>query len=717
VEVTKRFFYIILFLLIPIIAFAATDTHYVTQSGAGNQDGTSAANAFSVSDFNSSANWDTDVDDDNKIGPGDTVYFSGTITTRLLLPAGYSGTSGNYITLDGWEGGTCDPVADHDATTFGSDDGVDLNACPSAAIIDLDDNETDAVYFQWNSYIIFQDFQIRDALRGIRLRGDGGDPSNVIIRRNYVHDIYTTGLIMTEGYNYDYTTIGGADGDGNFFYNCAERNRISVAQAQSINLGSDDIIFSYNEVSHDFVADESHNVIEIHTGNGQLIEYNTVSYPSSDACLSAKATGGSNKIIRFNKFHHGKYGISISTDQGTGNNDIYVYGNFMYDITDQLDNNGEGQALRVYRYYDNIHFWGNIISLADSRGIAVMKDVDPQGDVYIYNNTVYKAGNNTALNTSDKNGIYISYYSDLLDIRVANNIFSNCDASNYNAIYNVNVADAQISTFDYNTYYYPGQTPQIYWKGSTGSLMSWFTTNTIWGDNGEVADPGFIDANGADNVDGTPDDDLTLDGTNVDDGVDLSACFTPSVQGVTYTICYDDALDPSGTDWTTTPPTVVVVKQDDYGTGWERGAYVFGPTITVTATDDTATEENTTTGEWTIACSPDCAGETINFSYGGSATLNTDYNTDDEDGSKTITGASATITLTPVDDDIQDISEVAVLTIDSGAGYGIGSPSSANISIIDNDGAQNQGIAGITVDASGSGNIVYDSTGSGSWSR
>ena len=158
-------------------------------------------------------------------------------------------------------------------------------------------------------------------------------------------------------------------------------------------------------------------------------------------------------------------------------------------------------------------------------------------------------------------------------------------------------------------------------------------------------------------------------------------------------------------------------SQGDYGSDWDFGAIISDLVITVTATDDTATEEGTTTGQWTINCSPDCAGETINFLYSGSATLNTDYNTDDEDGSKTITGASATITLTPVDDDIQDVGETATLTIDSGTGYTVGSPSSANISIVDNDGAQDQGIAGITVDASGSGNIVYDSTGSGSWSR
>jgi len=148
---------------------------------------------------------------------------------------------------------------------------------------------------------------------------------------------------------------------------------------------------------------------------------------------------------------------------------------------------------------------------------------------------------------------------------------------------------------------------------------------------------------------------------------------------------------------------------------WDTDAVV--PVVTVTATDATATEESTTTGTWTIACSPNCDGETINYSFSGTATLNTDYNCDDEDGTITITGASDTIILTPVDDAEQDVGEFARLTVNSGEGYSVGSPSTADINIEDNDGAQDAGVAGITVDASGSGQITYDASGTGSCTR
>jgi hypothetical protein len=39
-------------------------------------------------------------------------------------------------------------------------------------------------------------------------------------------------------------------------------------------------------------------------------------------------------------------------------------------------------------------------------------------------------------------------------------------------------------------------------------------------------------------------------------------------------MCFDDALDPNGTDWRTTPPRVRTAKQRNYG-AWERGAYVY----------------------------------------------------------------------------------------------------------------------------------------------
>ncbi len=569
---------IVSFLLLPALTYATVHTYYITQNGNGSKDGKSLGNALSVSNFNNSANWST-KNNPNKIDPGDTVYFSGMISSRVLLPRGYGGTPGKYITLDGWEGGTCNPVADHDTTTFGGDNGVDLNACPSAAVIDVKSASTNGIQSQWNSYIIIQDFQVRDANHGILLQDGSVAPNHVIIRRNYVHDTYSKCFDMADS-EYRYVTIGGSDGDGNFFYNCAERNRSEGTSSGDIGIDGDDLIFSYNEVSNDFVGDYSHNNVQVFTGDRQLIEYNSISYPSPDACISVKAYGGSNKILRFNKFHHGKYGISISTKLGAGNSDIYVYGNFMYDITDQTGKNGYGQALRCYRLYDDIHFWSNVISVTDGRGIAVMAQRGiAQGNVYIYNNTVYKAGQNAKYaHSRDRSGLYIEGGKGL-NLRVANNIITDSDVTNQIVLYNANVVDDHISTFDYNIYYYTDQTPQIYWRGTgsaSGNLRSKFVKNTVWGKNSTVENPKFTNAKGVDNTAGTEDDDLTLQSSSpaIDTGKDLSKCFDVSVQSKNYRMCYDDALDPNDTNWTTTPPKVRTAKQRDYES-WDKGAYIY----------------------------------------------------------------------------------------------------------------------------------------------
>ena len=76
-------------------ALAATSL-YTAQTAKGTNDGSSCANAHSASWFNTSANWGYGS---TQIGPGTTVHLCGTITSDLIFKG--SGTSGNYITVDG----------------------------------------------------------------------------------------------------------------------------------------------------------------------------------------------------------------------------------------------------------------------------------------------------------------------------------------------------------------------------------------------------------------------------------------------------------------------------------------------------------------------------------------------------------------------------------------------------------------------------------------
>jgi hypothetical protein len=110
------------------------------------------------------------------------------------------------------------------------------------------------------------------------------------------------------------------------------------------------------------------------------------------------------------------------------------------------------------------------------------------------------------------------------------------------------------------------------------------------------------------------------------------------------------------------------------------------PTLTVTATDNTATESPLTTGYFTVSrTGSTSAALTVYYSVGGTATAGSDYNS--LPGSITIPAGSstATITVTPINDALVESDETVIVTLNANAGYTIGSPSSATVTIISDD--------------------------------
>lgn len=78
------------FLLLVFVAKVQAANYYVTQSGAGAGNGTSLGNAWSVASYNASS----------APTAGDTVYFSGTITSTVTPGSSGTGTGANRLTLD-----------------------------------------------------------------------------------------------------------------------------------------------------------------------------------------------------------------------------------------------------------------------------------------------------------------------------------------------------------------------------------------------------------------------------------------------------------------------------------------------------------------------------------------------------------------------------------------------------------------------------------------
>jgi hypothetical protein len=114
---------------------------------------------------------------------------------------------------------------------------------------------------------------------------------------------------------------------------------------------------------------------------------------------------------------------------------------------------------------------------------------------------------------------------------------------------------------------------------------------------------------------------------------------------------------------------------------------VLLPQINVTATDATATEAGTTTGQFTITSdqAAGAGGLAIAFSLSGTATITTDYTIDASPAIITPGNTSVLVTVTPVDDLDIEIDETVIVTIQPDADYTVGGSNAATVTIESED--------------------------------
>ncbi len=132
----------------------------------------------------------------------------------------------------------------------------------------------------------------------------------------------------------------------------------------------------------------------------------------------------------------------------------------------------------------------------------------------------------------------------------------------------------------------------------------------------------------------------------------------------------------SGASYTAGSPSAATVTVADNDTA----------SATVTAMDAAASEAGADPGTFRVALAAGTEKDlTINYSLAGTAANGTDYTS--LSGSVVIAAGqtSATVTVSPVDDSLVESAETAVLTLAAGTGYTFTSPSSATVSVADND--------------------------------
>ena len=110
------------------------------------------------------------------------------------------------------------------------------------------------------------------------------------------------------------------------------------------------------------------------------------------------------------------------------------------------------------------------------------------------------------------------------------------------------------------------------------------------------------------------------------------------------------------------------------------------PTVTIVATDSTATEAGPTTGQFTITrTGATTSALTVYYGVSGTATSGSDYNSIGTSVTIPVGSSTATITVTPINDTAVESDETVVVTLSSNAAYKVGSPSSATVTIISDD--------------------------------
>jgi MYXO-CTERM domain-containing protein len=113
----------------------------------------------------------------------------------------------------------------------------------------------------------------------------------------------------------------------------------------------------------------------------------------------------------------------------------------------------------------------------------------------------------------------------------------------------------------------------------------------------------------------------------------------------------------------------------------------FPPVVTVAATTAGAAEEGLAPGTFTFTRtgSDTSASLTVKFAVSGTATSGTDYASIGTSVTIPAGSASATKTVTPIEDTDVEGDETVLVTLVADAGYDIGAASSATVTIAEND--------------------------------
>lgn len=571
-----------LLFILPTTAFSAPSEAelaklYVTQNGAGDHSGVNLSNAYSVADFNELSG-----------EYGDYVFYFSGIITSTITPR-IHGRSSGYVVLDGYQ-------ADNTAfRNFSEHSGRALlngNGSSSGLIID------------GQSYIIVQDFELTD-FKGLGLPIIGAS-HDIIVKRNFFYEMSKA----IESYEGSYNiTIGGSHGNGNVLKNIGT----TTAHADITLLNTHDVIISYNYLYADSPNWGIDGIVVLEPAYDVLVEYNTLhSHNRNDNGedgIDLKKPNTYNFIIRYNHIYDFTLQTCITVQSGS--HDVYIYGN-------RLSSSENGIITGDNPSNDNVYIFSNLIYDMEEKSISIGSQ-GSAGHVYIFGNTIAEGGWCTdggdgcrsANSTTGWGNVWINNADQAV---LKNNILykGRPHANNYQNLYLGTRMDTS-TTSDYNQYDWPGQTTEIYWGDAGANDLSEIQGGSGNGlpqeRHGDEGDPGLVD------IDYKNFRVASSSSAVVDNGETLGTgnIAVLNIQGVDYQVRWGEALSPE-TDWGQSPPAVVAANQNEYGAGWERGAYVYGDGGD--PPDDDDNDGDVTSGPTVVHAEVDSTGKrcTVTFS-------------------------------------------------------------------------------------------------------
>lgn len=166
---------------------------------------------------------------------------------------------------------------------------------------------------------------------------------------------------------------------------------------------------------------------------------------------------------------------------------------------------------------------------------------------------------------------------------------------------------------------------------------------------------------------------------------DASGAFVPAGQTASGTTTYADTQLQPSTTYSYRVRAFNVGGNSTY-TNTAEATTPSAPLVVVTATTPTANEAGPTNGVFTFTRDTQFeAPLTVTFAMTGTAVRGTDYQSTPTSVTIPAGAPSTTLAIVPINDTTIEQPETAILTLVAGAGYGVGSPASATVSIVSDD--------------------------------